>query len=183
MGIKSCRYEILFSATLFIFSSCYSTKPFFNVLSHPTNFADTVANMTDDRLWGKVVDFCSQEGLSVKLIDRNEGLVVIDKNDSRCTYEADENGTLNDSTAFLIVQKQSYLGRNQTARTVSAEWNIRIKKNRNENNEVNVYLIYARDQKVYSTKYDKYVSQNDLHALSTGNLERKLFDYLGKNAG
>lgn len=183
MRIKSYQCGIIFSATLFIYSSCSSTKPFYNILSHPTNYADTVANMTDDKLWVKVVDFCSEEGLSIKLIDRNEGLVIIAKNNARCTYEMDEIGTLKDSTALIVVQKQINGITNTTDRTVSAEWNIRIRKNRNESNELNVNLIYARNQQVYSTKYDKYISQKDLHAFSTGNLERKFFEYLAKNAG
>ncbi len=89
-----------------------------------------------DDVWSNLIDVFAQKGLSIKIIDKNSGLIVSERIEFPATIE-DKNGNLKDPNAYIVVPKyrskmdgkfypinsfrDDYLG-------VNGEWNVRVKK-------------------------------------------------------
>ncbi|MFX6949785.1 hypothetical protein ABTH81_22165, partial [Acinetobacter baumannii] len=73
-------------------------------------YTDTVVNTNKEAIWNKIIDFCSQNGLSIKVIDRSSGVIVFDKVGTSGTYEKNDSTTeLMNDNAWLVVPKQYQL--------------------------------------------------------------------------
>lgn len=81
-----------------------------------------------DEVWTNIIDFFASNGISIKIIDKESGLIISEGNSfkDRYTYEKAD-GSLFDKSAYIVLNKISYGGEQQKPQIVTGEWNIRIK--------------------------------------------------------
>lgn len=177
----SKSFIFLFTISTFL-TSCFTVKTYPIKGTYQNRYTDTVVNTNKEAIWNKIIDFCSQNGLSIKVIDRSSGVIVFDKVGTSCTYEKNDSTTeLMNDNAWLVVPKQYQLNAYPhilSPSSVSAEWNLRVKEVTNDSFLIEIYLIYARHQTTYSTKYDKYMVDHELNAYSRGLMENHLLSFI-----
>jgi hypothetical protein len=175
---KSINILIICSCLAAItFSSCATTNiPL--VGNYYSDQTEIISNKNKEKVWDNIVEFCAQQGLSIKVIDKASGLISFDKLGAKWTFELeDKSGNLEDSTAWVAVTKRIFKSvprQIQRPSSLSVEWSIRLKDLQDGKIQVTTNLIYVKDTGVYSTKYDKYVNENVLQSFSTGVMEKML---------
>ncbi len=95
-----------------------------------------------DAVWEKIIEFFATKGISIKLIDRQSGLIISEKTSfiNSYTYE-DKNGNPIDPKAFVVCGKYVNMYKVMiNPETVTGEWNIRI-VTENEKTLININLL------------------------------------------
>jgi hypothetical protein len=59
-----------------------------------------------DSVWTKLIDFCSREGLSIKIIDKSSGLLTFEKLEVNWTYENDSVPEPKNKSAWVVLSKK-----------------------------------------------------------------------------
>jgi hypothetical protein len=110
----------------------YSDKPY-----------EVVSDKQFDQVWSNTIDLFATKGFSIKLIDKNSGLIISEKTSfiSDYTFE-DMNGALENANASIVIEKKLVSGFNQffKPQKITGECNIRIKENGTGKIVVNVNL-------------------------------------------
>lgn len=142
-----------------------------------------------DQVWDNLIDFFAQTGLSIKLIDKNSGLLVSDKSAITATWE-DRKGKIKHPEAFVVVPTIidqtadelipitiSYAKKSQLKKPVivQGEWNVRIKKVGTAS-IINVNLVNLQYTKLILGEGYKTFPLYEIK--STGNFEKKIADLI-----
>jgi hypothetical protein len=118
--------------------------------------------------WESVIDLIAETGISVKLIDKNSGLIIADAVSFRGLITTEDNkGKIIDPTAYVVRErtnnefdyKAGYLD-------ATAQWNLRVKKESDASSIISVNL--------HSLKIEK--TEVGLVGKSTGNFEKWIID-------
>lgn len=131
-----------------------------------------------DQVWDKVVDFFSQKGLYIRLIDRTSGLIVSGKSQLIWTYER-KNGLPLNSNAWVVVEKQIDKSTGDILKpyVVYGDWNVRIKSLPDGRTNINVNLVNILAKRL-SNNPAFPTEEVEIEAVSTGNFEKLIADYL-----
>ncbi len=187
------KLTLAFSIITIIITSCVTTN---KVISLKGNYPQTPITFKSDakfdQVWDRLVDLFAQKGLSIKIIDKNSGLIVSDKSILSTTVE-NKNGGLQDSSAFIVVPKiyqrtaqryvpitkinaGPYVSKNHIDNVdpIYGDWNVRIKA-LDSGTIINVNII-----NLYYDIVDKNViRQNPLHNYkTTGVFEKTIFELI-----
>ena len=169
--MKKIIYKVIaFSAFVLLLFGCslsvkvlkgsYLDKPF-----------EIISEKSFDEVWSNVIDLFATKGLSVKIIDKTSGLIVSEKTSfiSEYSYE-DNNGNLENPDAWLAVERIYYAGGYSPIhpKTITGEWNVRIKNGKGGNTIINVNLTNIQAEAYIGTTNSEVVT---FKAKSTGKFE------------
>lgn len=142
--MKKCFFKstLVFVASILL-TSCMTLKPVSLKGNYSESPYEVVSDKEFDQVWSNIIDLFATKGLSIKLIDKNSGLIISEKTSflSDYTFE-DKNGVLENPNASIVIEKMTYEGYNQSLKPqkITGEWNIRIKENSSGKVVVNVNL-------------------------------------------
>lgn len=111
----------------------YLDKPY--VIESEKNF---------NQVWSNIIDLFATNGISIKLLDKDSGLIVAEKTSfiNNYTYENKE-GLLENPNAYVIVNKvkgDALLDRSIIPVEIFGEWNVRIKETVDNKTSININL-------------------------------------------
>ncbi|MBA4848754.1 hypothetical protein [Emticicia sp. BO119] len=120
----------LFIAILFSFLSIFAMaqqqipkgQPLLKGNYQTTAYIDS-SSKTFDEVWSKVVDVLSENGISIKIIDKTSGIITSENHSFINVFTLEKDGAPKDPNAWIVVRDEG-MGRIQT---VSGNFNIRIK--------------------------------------------------------
>ena len=120
---------LIFSSLILItLNSCYTSKEYKLKGKNYGAIQIIKSPKSVDSVWSNIIDFCAQTGVSIKIIDKNSGLIVTEKYNFKRHYSFEINGKLIDTTAWVALSYISVKGGYpDNSVSVSADWNIRIK--------------------------------------------------------
>lgn len=150
--------------------------------SYSTAPAEITVNKSIDIVWSNVIDLFATKGLSIKIIDKTNGLITSEKTSfiNNYTRENDE-GVLENSDAWIVVSKmKDGLGRPLSPDNLTGEWNIRVKSLDANRTSINVNLTNING--TIFVPASKYTAPNELVFVckSTGRFEKTIFDLISK---
>ncbi len=164
-----------------IISICITgcTNKFVPIQGNYSNQFSQIVNSSLDITWQKMIDLCSEEGLSIKILDKPSGLIGFEKPGIKWTFENQEDSSLSlkDPTAWVVLEKRFQLGILSLPQNVTAEWTIRLKEINGRTN-IFINLISVKDNGIYSTKNDRFVYENIKQAFSTKVFEKEFMKQL-----
>jgi len=132
-----------------------------------------------EKTWEAVIDFISDTGQEVQLIDKASGLIISDMQGSSgmSLSNEDKKGVLINKNAVIAVDRLSsdYPKTNLTAHIATSTWTIRIKELKNKSLEVSTLVHVKRVERIVGKYVFKY------NGKSTGNFERYLLDEISAN--
>lgn len=129
------------------------------------------SDKSKDEVWNKIIELFSSQGIAIKLIDKNSGLILSERTSflSDYSYENDD-GSLQNPNAFVVCDKVVWQTVLQYPKQVTGEWNIRVVENSGKTlinvNLVNIQVIFSTNPALEGT------------GKSTGKYERIVADYL-----
>jgi hypothetical protein len=141
------------------------------------SYLDKPFEMTSDKsvdsVWSNIIDLFATKGLSIKVIDKNSGLIVSEKTSlmSHYTFE-DDNGKLKDPNAWIVLSKIRWMGTDVTPERLTGEWNVRIKSAGGGKTTINVNLTNIEGTRHYSQS--QYTTEKNFvfDGRSTGKFEQ-----------
>lgn len=164
---------ILLSASV-ILSSCFGTQKLKGSYGNKPYVISS--DKPAEEVWSNIIDFFSQNGISIQTIDKSSGLIVSNDNDFKdaVTFEK-KDGTLEHPKDWVVVERKEIWG-NAVMPTVTGRWNIRIKSSPDKKTSINVNLTSIKAS-YYSTG-NKYAPAMNvpLEARSTGVFEQLIAD-------
>lgn len=129
------------------------------------------SDKSKDEVWNKIIELFSTKGISIKLIDKNSGLILSERTSflSDYSYENDD-GSLRNPNALVVCDKVVWQGVLQYPEQVTGEWNIRVVESSGKTlinvNLVNIQVSFFLAQVPEGT------------GKSTGKYEKIVADYL-----
>jgi len=132
-----------------------------------------------DTIWSNIIDLFATKGLSIKVIDKNSGLIVSEKTSliSNYTFE-DDRGKLLNTNAWVVINRIQWMGSNVTPERLTGEWNVRIKPYAGGKTAINVNLTNIEGTRHYA-KADYSPEQNFVfEGHSTGKFEQTIADII-----
>jgi hypothetical protein len=125
-----------------LLASCYTVKtiPIKGTYLRPP-YTDT-ATIAKEQAWDKIIDFFAQNGLSIKIIDKSSGLIISDHTAVPATYES-KLGIPEKKDAWIVLPKRIDPNSRKPfpIKSITGEWNIRIKELPDKRTFVNVNLV------------------------------------------
>ena len=130
-----------------------------------------------DEVWSSIIDLFSSKGVSIKVIDKQSGLIVSDNSSllNNYTFE-DKEGKLENPNAWVVLERRGNgLGGVFRPDKLTGDWNIRIKELNNKT-VISVNLVNL-NASLYVPPTN-YASGNILpfNSKSTGVFEKLIFD-------
>lgn len=128
-------------------------------------------NNSYDETWNKVIDFISDIGLNVKMVDKSSGLVISDPTSfSGKTSVEDKSGKILNSDAYIVTSRTNDPNVSNPIRLASASYNLRVKETSSGKSVVSVLL--------YNITVTGTVDTYPHKGKSTGNFEKWILDNL-----
>ena len=138
-----------------------------------------------DEVWGLIIDLFSSKGISIKVIDKQSGLIISERASfirkrfdiPNYTFES-KDGKLENPDAWIVLERRGDgFGRLIQPAKLTGDWNIRVKEF-NGKTLVTVNLVNI-DASFYSPP-TTYSSGGDipLNAKSTGVFEKLILDII-----
>ncbi len=135
---------------------------------NPTEFTSTKSS---DTLWLNVSQIFSENGLVVKKIDTEKGLIVTKKTQFISVYtHEDKDGKLEEPRAWVVLQKDFTKRKVWKPKRIYGEWTIQI--NETESGVTKIKI----DPIVICTYYPNMFTKMETRGQSTGKLE-SLIEY------
>jgi hypothetical protein len=141
----------------------------------------TTSSSSKDETWEKIIDFFSQKGLPIKLIDKSSGLIVSEASNLPVTVEGNQ-GNLSDPNAWVVVPAVNDKFKKKLIiapyhGNVTGEWNIRIKSTDENKTLINVNLVNLKYKvREPMANYERFIDATT--AKSTGSFEKLVADYV-----
>jgi hypothetical protein len=130
-------------------------------------------NHSYDETWNKVIDFISDIGLNVKMVDKGSGLVISDPTSfTGKTSVEDKAGKILNSEAFIVTSRTNDPNVANPIRSATASYNLRVKETGPGKSVVSVLLYNITVTGIVDTYTHK--------GKSTGNFEKWILDNLYK---
>lgn len=124
-----------------------------------------------ENTWDMVIDFISDIGLNVKMVDKNSGLVISDPTSfTGLSSVEDRNGVILNKDAYIVTSRTNDPNVKNPIKSVDASYNLRVKAIDDKKSSVSILLYNIRVQ-----------GNNDLFphkGKSTGNFEKWVLDNL-----
>jgi hypothetical protein len=107
---------------------CVVYKPVAIIGNYPKPPITYLTSTPFDKVWDNIIDMFSQQGLSIKIIDRSSGLIVSERGPIPYSFE-DKLGKLYKPEAYAVIERWKENGGASyfIPLTVTGEWNVRIK--------------------------------------------------------
>lgn len=173
--MKKIIIAVCFSTFL---SSCITYKLVPLTGSYPPTPITYITETPVAKVWDNIIDFFSQHGFAIKIIDRSSGLIVSDRTPLPYTFES-KDGDMITPEAFTVLRKFKESGSSFYFKPVSVtgEWNIRIKTVEGKTSvNVNLTNIFA----TYETGYYAYTHVPYepilVEGKTTGKFEKTIFE-------
>lgn len=149
------------TAKIYTLKGNYEDKPF-----------EIISEKKVDVVWSNIIDLFATKGLSIKVIDKNSGLIVSEKTSliQNYTFE-DGNGRPKDKTAFVVLGAISYGGSNINPDKITGEWNVRIKEIPDSKTSINVNLTNIDATRYIPASQYNPMQNLTFQAKSTGKFE------------
>lgn len=153
----------------------YPDKPFEGISSSPK-----------EKVWDRVIDFFSQNGLSIRIIDKSSGLIISGATVLSATNE-DNFGMLLNKKASVVYNQIYDPGTRKIMKptSVAGEWNVRIKDSEGGKTIINVNLVnvvcYVGTTSgvvVNMSQSGNAMNNSKFTAKSTGVFEKNIFDII-----
>lgn len=149
--------------------------------NYPTLPITETTSTQFDAVWEHLIDFISQRGYSVKLIDRSSGFLVMDDYSFRGVFTTeDKTGMPREKRAFLVTSGYREPSTRQIAgpSRVTGNFNIRMKKS-GDGTLINVNLTNLQAYGLATYKgVSTYTEAMNYQIKSTGVFERMIIDYI-----
>ena len=161
------KYFTIFLAAILISSCSMKIVPLKGNYNTPTEY---YSDRSVDEVWESIIDLFAKNGLPIKIIDKNSGLIAAGREYSKATTE-DNNGNLVDTNALFVSAKMINPANYRVIDNiyVTSDWNIRIKKTEKGTYiGVNLFINRVEYLDQMSPIYHPYKGL----AKSTGKLER-----------
>ena len=127
------KTKILMALFVSVFlTSCGSTPLLLKGEYPKVQTAET--DLSKDEVWGKVIDYFSQEGIPINVIDKSSGLISSERMSFLdVTTTENKDGELNNVNAYIVALPVTamfgnVLPLNNGRYDVTASWNVRIKE-------------------------------------------------------
>lgn len=121
--------------------------------------------------WNMVIDFISDIGLNVKMVDKSSGLVISDPTSfSGLSSIEDRNGQILNKDAHIVTSRTNDPNVKNPIKSVDASYNLRVKEIGQNKSSVSILLYNIRvqgDNALFNHK-----------GKSTGNFEKWVLDNL-----
>ena len=133
-----------------------------------------------ENVWDKIIDLFVLKGYSIKIVDKNSGLITSERVIVKVTVEK-KNKELLDSKAFIVVPQIYEPGPNRYTpitknSDITGEWNIRIRTVQGKT-VVDVNVVNLKYQ-FHDTYYRTYREEILSNYKSTGVFERTIADLI-----
>jgi len=146
-------------------------------------YLDTTT-LSKEAVWDKIIDFYSQKGLSIKIIDHSSGLIISDRTVLTTTFE-DNKGQPIKSAAWIVLPKTINPNDRKpfAPGSITGEWNIHIKELSDKRTSINVNLVNINGtEEIVAKVGSSYKTTKQIIPLvsykSTGNFERMITDFI-----
>ncbi|MGN6436304.1 MAG: hypothetical protein ACTHMM_07205 [Agriterribacter sp.] len=135
-------------------------------------------NADFETVWNKTVETVAKKGSTIKMIDKDNGLIVAQNNYAPITSE-DKDARLVDSTAWAVASKLYRPGSRKYfyASEGTLEWNIHVKRAADNATVINISLVDAATvTSIHSPGYTtkQPVKPFKAKAVTTGVLEKQI---------
>lgn len=132
-----------------------------------------------DKVWSSVVDFFAEKNLNIKIIEKESGLIVSERNYFPSEYVTSNKPSTN---SYMAVQYNKALKKDGTGMRCSAEWNVRVTKIEQTRTKVTVnignptveLLLVKGSYPNFFTGWER----SELLASTTGNFEFLFFEFV-----
>lgn len=95
-----------------------------------------VYNTSVDNVWDAVIDFASEAGFSIDILDKSSGLITMTPYAMSVTYWIPEQGGYVNPKAEIAAQYSTAYKEDGTGLKATARWNIRIRKSKDTDSTV-----------------------------------------------
>lgn len=163
--------KLFIIAIAFALSSCAINKPDIRPIKgdYPIYPVERLYNFSADDVWSNVIDFFATNGLSIKIIDKQSGLILSEKVSfmQNGSYERLDGPGINKPQAFVVIERKAV-----SPNSITGEWNIRV-KSMGGKTHVRVNIVQLRAEYLSNS----YLVGNEVFDVrSTGVFERMILD-------
>jgi hypothetical protein len=166
---------ISFAALCMMFYGCNpETIPLKN--RYVDNATTIVSKGSADSTWSKLSEIFTSNGLVIKRIDKNNGLIRTKESsiDPLYTFE-DMDGRLQQPQAWVVLARTFHKKKEWKPTTISGQWSIQVVETNKGETTVNI------DPIVLCTYYPNPFTKMEERGQSTGNLEKLLESHLSRD--
>lgn len=168
-----------FSNAFFLLTICVVVLTRCNPVTVPLkgNYNDKSSELTTtkpvDSVWSNLNHLFTSNGLPVKKIDKEKGLVQVEKSSMNSTYTFENNeGHLEQRDAWVVLKKDFFKEKQWNPKTIYAQWKIRVTETKKGETTITI------DPVVQCTYYPNSFTKVESLGQSTGKLEGLVEDYL-----
>jgi hypothetical protein len=171
------EFKILFAIAIMTFLIGCSPKMLPLKGTYINKPYEITSDKSFDAVWSNMIDLFATKGLSIKVIDKNSGLIVSEKTSLISNYTIeDDNGKLIDPNAWIVISKINWMGTEVIPDRLTAEWNVRIKSNVEGKTIINVNLTNIDGSKYYAPTQYTAAQNFKFDGRSTGIFEKTIAD-------
>lgn len=167
--------RLLLAVSIYSLASCRSLVPLQGKYQEAP--VKESYNSKFDSVWDSVIDFISDTGQEVQLIDKGSGIIISDAhiaNSGDMSHE-DKRGRLINSNALVVIERYNdeFPRGEALGKVASAKWTIRVKRESDAVTSV-AALLHIKSVTYFNPKLaDKFAGK------STGNYERAMMSQIG----
>ncbi len=182
--MKKVLLSFFLTLIVFSFISCITTVPAKVFLNEEFTFKSSCLNSNIyekdyNIIWSSVVDFFAENNLNIKIIEKESGLIVSERNVLPSEYVTTN---IPIKKTYMAVQFNKGLKVDGTGMRCSAEWNVRVIKVEDNKTKVvvnigNPIVELNMIKGAYPSIYTVW-EKSDLLSTTTGNFENFIFSYV-----
>lgn len=127
-----------------------------------------------DKAWDATVDFFTQLGIPIRVVEKASGLIVSERMDlySQANYEDIKTGQIKNSKAWIGVETRKEGRAHVKPTRISRDWNVRLKES-NGQTVVAINLVNIKAVRIYEG-----YEAGSFKAKSTGVFEKSVADWI-----
>lgn len=131
-----------------------------------------------DAVWSKLVDFLANEGIAVKILDKESGLMVSEVYSFKNTYtRVGKDGKLENTQAYVVIgDLKGGFGNRLEPHRIDGNFNVRVKRVGDEQTEITVNLVNLVS--TYQNPPNVGGGIINIGIKTTGSFEEKILNYL-----
>jgi hypothetical protein len=134
--------------------------------NYPTSQIELHSAKSPDSIWVSITELLTRNGLRVKSIDRNRGLIVSRKTSFIRVYTLEDvNGQLQNQEAWVVLPRTVANEKEWKPKTIYGKWSVHITEMENGTTKTKV------DPVVVCTFYPNMFTSVEVRGRSTGKLE------------
>ena len=147
------------------------------------NYTSTTSNVQTidrsyDAVWSKLVDFLANEGIAIKILDKESGLMVSEVYSFKNTYtRLNKDGKLENPAAYVVIGNlKGGFGNRLEPHRIDGNFNVRVKRVGDGQTEITVNLVNLVS--TYQNPPNVGGGVINIGIKTTGSFEQKILQYL-----